>query len=164
MPVGLSKDAVRRTKAKARLYALIQTCHPRREHAVVRGDEQIEARPLEADHVASELLADHVARRLILELPVARSRCEELVSRYVGPTLPTGLGQDLSRIVVAAVPIAHQKLDKATIGVVKLFFSPPETHPRAVCDRQIVSHRSVQSNEAVVKNGYGVVGYHSLDG
>ena len=59
-----------------------------------------------------------------------------------------------------AVPVAHQEADQAGVGVVELVLVPREADAGAVDDREIVGHRGVEPDEAVVEDGYRVLGYH----
>ena len=58
------------------------------------------------------------------------------------------------------VPLAHQEADQALVGLVHLLAAPREADPRAVDDREVVGHRAVEPDEAVVEDADGVVGYH----
>ncbi len=55
------------------------------------------------------------------------------------------------------VPLAHQEADQALVGLVHLLLAPGEADPRAVHDREVVRHRAVEPDEAVVEDADGVV-------
>ena len=58
------------------------------------------------------------------------------------------------------VPLAHQEADQALVGLVQLLLAAGEADPRAVDDREVVGHRVVEPDEAVVEDGDRVLGYH----
>ena len=50
------------------------------------------------------------------------------------------------------VPLAHQEADQALVGLVHLVLAAGEADPRAVDDREVVGHRVVEPDEAVVED------------
>ena len=50
-----------------------------------------------------------------------------------------------------AVPVAHQEADQAAVGVVELLLAPREAHAGSVRDRQVVRHRGIEADEAMIE-------------
>ena len=131
---------------------------------MIRRHHEIDAHAFEPDHVAAVLLAYESPCALILEATVDAPGCEHLVARDIGPWLPAAFSQNLSCVVVAAVPVPHQKADQPFVGVVHNLLATGEADARGVHDRQVRRHRAVELDETVIKDSNGVVGYHSLGG
>ena len=58
------------------------------------------------------------------------------------------------------VPVAHQEADQPGVGVVDLLAPAREADAGGVDDGEVVGHRGVEADEAVVEDGDGAVGYH----
>ena len=58
------------------------------------------------------------------------------------------------------VPVAHQEPDQPRVGVVDLFAAAGEADACGVDDGEVVGHRRVETDEAVVEDGNRGVGYH----
>ena len=56
------------------------------------------------------------------------------------------------------VPIAHEEPDQPRVGIVHLLLATREADPRAVDDGEVVGHRVVESDEAVIEDRDEVVG------
>ena len=52
-----------------------------------------------------------------------------------------------------AVPVAHQEPDQPRVGIVDLFAPAREADACGVDDREVVGHRRVEPDEAVVEDG-----------
>ena len=131
---------------------------------MIRSDHQIEAHPLEADHVTAILLANEPQGGLIFKASVDCARREKFLPRYRRPRLPAVLGKNVRGVVVAAVSIAHEETDQARVGFVHLVLPPGKADTRRVHDREVGRHRVVEPDEAVIQDTDGVLGYHSVCG
>ena len=60
------------------------------------------------------------------------------------------------------VPVAHQESDQARVCVVDLVAPAGEADPRRVHHREVVGHRRVEPDEAVVEDGMPLSGITSL--
>jgi hypothetical protein len=49
------------------------------------------------------------------------------------------------------VPITHEEADEPSVRIVELLLPAGEAHASGVGDRQIVGHRGIEADEAVVK-------------
>ena len=58
------------------------------------------------------------------------------------------------------VPVAHQEPDQPRVRVVHFLAPAGEADARGVHDREVVGHRRVETDEAVVEDGDRAVGYH----
>ena len=136
--------------------------HLRGQDSMVRRETQIDTPPLEPNHVSLVLLAHVLKCRLILEFSKAGDRGEALASGDVWPGLPAFVRKDIGGIVVAAVAFAHEKADQSRIRVLHDFLAPTEADARGVDDREVVSHRIVETDEPMIEDGNSALRYHTL--
>jgi hypothetical protein len=60
------------------------------------------------------------------------------------------------------VPVAHQETDQTLVGLVHLVLPPGKADACCVHDREVCGHGVVESDEAVVEDTDGILGYHSV--
>src|SRR5205823_4386079 len=61
-----------------------------------------------------------------------------------------------------SVPLAHEETNQPFIALIQLGLVPGEADPRSVHDREVAGHRSVEANEAVVKDANRILSYDSV--
>ena len=67
---------------------------------------------------------------------------------------------EAERVVLerSPVPIAHEESDQPRVGIVHLLFAAGEADPRTVDDREVVGHRVVEADEAMIEDLNQIVG------
>ena len=158
------ENAICRQEVIARTLSANACRHFGGKHTMIRSDHQIEAHPLEADHVTAILLANEPQGGLIFKAPVNRARREKFLPRYRRPRLPAVLGKNVRGVVVTAVPVPHEETDQAFVGLVHLFLAAGEADTRGIHDREVGRHRAVEPDEAVIEDADRVLRYHSVRG
>ncbi len=151
VPVGAPEERVRRAKTELRSRSRRSGRRLLGQDTMVRSDEEVDAQALEADHVSAILLADESQRLLVLETSGRRTGGEALLSCHGRPGLPALGCQDVSAVVIAAVPLAHEEADQADIRLLQDVLPLGEADPGRVGDREVARHRTVEADEAVLE-------------